>query len=136
MAISRHREFESRIIRVIDSDTVEAWVEVHASIAVRWKIRLQGIEGGELNTDEGQAGREALVEFIGGKCDQRIWFLTTDAKLDQFGRHIGDFQFEDGTQLCDELLRGAFHWPRSREGKQSQDFRVAIKHDLTEPPRV
>lgn len=111
-------QFELTDIRVIDSDTVEAWVQVSFEIRQRWRIRIRGVEGGELGTDQGLAGQFALQTLLLDYVVDRPHYVGLESVKDQFGRHVGDIRLPDGQLLSLRLLAGKTHWRRDRDGTE------------------
>ena len=113
-------KFELREIRVVDSDTLECWCRVSFDILQRWRIRIRGVEGGELGTDQGLAGQFALQELLAREVPDLPHFVGLESVRDQFGRHVGDVMLRGNRMLSLELLKGKTHWRRDRDGTQHQ----------------
>ena len=110
-----YRVFE---IRIVDSDTLEAWVQIDRETRHLWRIRLKGVEGGELNEPEGMKGVKVLYAILEeNERGAKSFFGNPNAK-DKYGRHVGDIEFEDGTKLCACLLISGHHWRRDRDGTE------------------
>jgi endonuclease YncB( thermonuclease family) len=102
----------------IDSDTVKAWVQISRTNRELWRVRLKGIEGGELDSVEGIKGRDILASIVRDKHHLKAHFHGNENTLDKYGRHVGDIAFEDGSRLCDALIAYGHHWRRERSGKE------------------
>ena|SRR5437867_758127 len=116
--------------RVIDGDTLEAWCEISHGVRLLIRIRLPGIECGELGTPEGERGRILFAQVI-----TQYW--TTGARLannpehrDQYGRIVSDILFGAGKSAAAELLKTGHYWLRGRSATKS----VATRHQATIPP--
>jgi hypothetical protein len=48
-------------VRIIDSDTIIGWLQVAPNVRIQERIRIKHVEGGELGTPEGMAGRAHLA---------------------------------------------------------------------------
>jgi len=104
----------------IDSDTIKAWVQIDKSTRHLWRIRLKGVEGGELDTAEGQLGRDILAAMVRDKHMMVATFFGNVECLDKYGRHVGDVKFEDGSYLCKALMAYGHHWKKDRTGKETR----------------
>ena len=105
----------------IDSDTLKAWVQIDKTTRHLWRIRLKGVEGGELDTAEGQLGRDILASLIRDKEVQTATFFGNVDCLDKYGRHVGDIEFQDGSRLCNALIVYGHHWKRDRTGRETRN---------------
>ena len=110
----------------IDSDTIKAWVQISKTNREMWRIRLKGIEGGEIDTVEGLKGRDILASIVRDKHHLSAHFHGNENTLDKYGRHVGDIAFEDGSQLVDALLGYGHHWKRTRSGKETRPTKEKV----------
>jgi endonuclease YncB( thermonuclease family) len=111
-------QFSLHDMRVIDSDTVEAWVQVSYDIRQRWRIRLRGIEGGELGTEAGARGEFQMNRYLFNDPILQPHFIGMESVRDQHGRHVGDIRLPDGQLLTLVLLKDGTHWRRDRDGTE------------------
>ena len=102
----------------IDSDTLTAWVDVATGVRLKWRIRLRRIEGGEMDSAEGQLGRDVVARILANIDHEGASFFGNVDELDQFGRHVGDILFKDGSKLVGHLMSNGHHWIRERNGLQ------------------
>lgn len=105
-------------IRIIDSDTLEAWVEIDRETRHLWRLRLKGVEGGELGEPEGMKGVQVLSTILMEYDHNTKWFFGNPNAKDKYGRHVGDIEFGNGTKLCALLLLSGHHWRRDRDGTE------------------
>ena len=105
-------------IRIVDSDTLECWVEIDRETRHLWRIRLKGVEGGELDTEEGLQGVKVLYAIIEEHDMESKHFFGNPNCKDKYGRHVGDIEFQDGSKLCQCLLISGHHWRRDRDGTE------------------
>ena len=105
-------------IRIVDSDTLEAWVQIDRETRHLWRIRLKGVEGGELGEPEGMKGVKVLYAILEENERGAMSFFGNPNAKDKYGRHVGDIEFQDGTKLCSCLLISGHHWRRDRDGKE------------------
>ena len=118
MAIMKRIELTISDIRPIDGDTVEAWVEIHREIRMRWRIRLVGIEGGELPTPDGHRSQAALFAAISTRRQHNPRFVGNPDTRDKYGRHIGDIMFDPAELLTCILLATGAYWLKDRTGAE------------------
>lgn len=107
----------------IDGDTITAWVEISKTHREQWRIRLKGIEGGELGTTDGAKAVDIVAAFIRDKWHMTAHYFGNPNTLDKYGRHVGDIEFEDGSRLCAALMAYGHHWKRLRNGKEIKNKR-------------
>lgn len=113
-------EGPARVLDVYDADTM--WVAAPLSrdgTISKIKIRLARIDAPEMNTDEGEAARDACIKLLIGaegvdfdmRKERRKAFqdhpcivqLTT-LDYDKYGRVLGEVTLTDGQNLNDRLL--------------------------------
>jgi endonuclease YncB( thermonuclease family) len=122
MKISKH---EHRIYepRAIDGDTIEAWVDIGHRCRIQWKIRLRGIEGGEMDTAEGQVVFAHMVALIQAEELKGGYFFGNVNELDKYGRHVGDIMLPDKSLLTQRLFSSGLFWRRARNGHEDKQRR-------------
>lgn len=90
------------VVRVIDGDTIEADIDLGFYARIRTNLRLYGIDCPEMNTPEGKAARQAVIDIVidGGP-------LTADTiKADKYGnRWDAVVWLSDGRNLSLELVK-------------------------------
>lgn len=80
-------EYQARIIRVVDGDTVHAEVDLGFDVRFTMKLRLTGINAPELSTPEGQAAREWLIGRL-GDVNQVVTIRTEKDRTEKYGRYL------------------------------------------------
>jgi endonuclease YncB( thermonuclease family) len=108
------------IERIVDSDTLLVWLRVGPDIKQRIRLRLKGVEGGELGTDEGARGAMALQLALRDLVTGPFSFHGNIETRDQHGRIVGDLMDVDGKLLTLTLLASGAHWRRSRAGVEKR----------------
>ena len=119
MALRRHEGFPLEIERVVDSDTLIGWLTVSPDVKSRYRLRLQGIEGGEAHDPRGPAGTAALAAALAEANASPFHWLGSLLTRDQFGRLVGQVQRADGCLLNLLLLQRGSHWRRDRSGLET-----------------
>lgn len=117
MAKTKGVGFRVWSIRVVDSDTIEGWVQIDPKNAQLWRIRLKRVEGGELNTEEGMAGKASLAEELCKDPFGEFWISGNPYDFDKYGRHVCEIVDRYGVSLNTRLIEKGTHWRRTRSGK-------------------
>jgi micrococcal nuclease len=91
--------YEAIVDRVIDGDTVDLSVDLGFNVWVKQRIRLDGIDTPEKNTNLG-AG---LTVYMKGLLEKKSVLLVV-SKKDKFGRYLGKIFLGDTTSINDKLI--------------------------------
>ena len=103
-------EYNARLIRVIDGDTIEAMVDLGFDVWTKQTIRLHGIDTPEVRTRNlnekklGLAAKERLSEIF-SICDGK--FLLKSRGIGRYGRCLGILYIKE--QNINELLISEGH---------------------------
>lgn len=92
-------DFEGRVVRVLDGDTVEV---LNEKTPVR--VRLNGIDCPEKTQSYGQKAKQATSDLCFGKT-----ISVHDLGKDRYGRTIGELSL-NGLDLNHELVRQGLAW--------------------------
>ncbi len=98
--------YEAELIRVIDGDTVDAWIDLGFDITVRRRIRLWGINAPETRTldleekREGKIAKARLEEVLNLN---RGSFMVKSIGVDKYGRCLGELYIQE-VNLNKQLL--------------------------------
>jgi len=90
--------YNAELIRVIDGDTIDAWIDLGFNITVRRRIRLWGIDAPETRTldlvekVEGKKAMERLAEILNVN---RGIFAVRSVGIDKYGRCLGEIYIQD-----------------------------------------
>lgn len=90
--------YEAELIRVIDGDTIDAWIDLGFNITVRRRIRLWGINAPETRTldleekAEGKIAKARLEEMLNLN---RGSFLIKSIGVDKYGRCLGELYIKE-----------------------------------------
>lgn len=103
------------LIRVVDGDTLEAWIELDFGVKLSAKLRLEGIDTPEIhtvkkNTKEYKLGllAKAFVEERFKNCGPMFWIETDGKRPGKYGRFVVNVLLKSGEYL-DALLIAAGH---------------------------
>jgi len=78
-------EYQAKIIRVVDGDTVNVEIDLGFNINFTQPLRLHGINAPELSTDEGKVIRDILKQKIEGKI---VTIQTIKDRKEKYGRYL------------------------------------------------
>ena len=98
--------YEAELIRVIDGDTIDAWIDLGFDITVRRRIRLWGINAPETRTldleekREGKIAKARLEEML---SINRGSFMVKSIGVDKYGRCLGEIYIQE-VNLNKQLL--------------------------------
>ena len=90
--------YDAELIRVVDGDTVDAWIDLGFDITIRRRIRLWGIDAPEMRTRglqekaEGFAAKDRLIEIL--ELNHGT-FAVRSVGVDKYGRCLGEIYIQD-----------------------------------------
>ncbi len=90
--------YEAELIRVVDGDTIDAWIDLGFDITIRRRIRLWGINAPETRTldleekAEGKVAKARLEEML---SINRGSFSVKSIGVDKYGRCLGEIYLQD-----------------------------------------
>jgi len=99
-------EYDARLVRVVDGDTLDAMIDIGFSVWVKKRVRLIGINAPESRTkdlDEKALGIKAknrLIEILSEANDE---FRIISHGVGKYGRCLGEI-FIDSKCVNDQLL--------------------------------
>ena len=103
------------LIRVVDGDTLEAWIQLDFGVKLEAKLRLEGIDTPEIhtvktNTEEYKLGLKAK-EFVEARFKtqgNKFYIETSGKRPGKYGRFVVNVLMPSGDYL-DALLLKAGH---------------------------
>ena len=102
-------EYEVRIDRVVDGDTVEVKIDLGFDVSIAQRVQLAGIDTPELNTRNsrekkfGKLARARVRELLPQYSTQTMRTIF-HGNRDKYGRTLVDFDLSDGRTLTDVLI--------------------------------
>ena len=90
--------YQAELIRVIDGDTIDAWIDLGFNITIRRRIRLWGIDAPETRTldleekAEGKIAKARLEEML---SLNRGSFAIRSVGVDKYGRCLGEIYIQE-----------------------------------------
>jgi micrococcal nuclease len=79
-------EYNAKVIRVIDGDTIEADIDLGFNLHYIAKVRLAGINAPEMRTVEGPVAKAKLTELLVAPLVIRT---TLNKEFEKYGRVLG-----------------------------------------------
>jgi len=111
---NRYR-WSCELIRVVDGDTLDAWILLDFGVKLQAKLRLEGIDTPEIhtvktNTEEYKKGLKAkeFVEARFKNCGPKFYIETAGKRPGKYGRYVVNVLLASGEYL-DVLLLKAGH---------------------------
>ena len=98
MDIDQKYLYDAELIRVIDGDTVDAWIDLGFNITVRRRIRLWGINAPETRTldlEEKREGKLAMARLEEILDINRGAFMVRSQGVDKYGRCLGEIYIQE-----------------------------------------
>ena len=86
--------YKARLDRVVDGDTLDAYIDLGFDITVHKRIRLAGINTPESRTRDleekkrGLAAKQALIDLL-MKDNEEEYFIIESEKVGKYGRVLG-----------------------------------------------
>ncbi len=90
-------EYRATILKHVDADTTRVNIDLGLDVTVRATIRWANINAPEISTPEGEDALSALQTMLpeGSRCIIR----TVKDRREKYGRYLGTFILEDGTNM-------------------------------------
>lgn len=98
MELEQKYLYDAELIRVVDGDTIDAWIDLGFNITVRRRIRLWGIDAPETRTRdleekaEGFVAKDRLIDILDMN---RGAFIVRSIGVDKYGRCLGEIYIKD-----------------------------------------
>ncbi len=102
-------EYRATILRHIDADTSWVSIDLGFDCAIKLTVRWARIDAPEMSTQEGEDALAYLQEMLPEQS--RCTLRTIKNKREKFGRYLGEFILEDGTNMNDWLVKEGFAKP-------------------------
>jgi micrococcal nuclease len=117
--------YKCRINKVLDGDTVEIDLDLGFNTTLaNQKVRLLGIDTPESRTTNkeekvrGNISKKKLQEKLPIGCSVKIITHKNDNNDDKFGRILGEFILDDGTNLNKWMIENNYAVPYLGENKE------------------
>lgn len=89
-------EYQAKLIRVVDGDTVHLKVDLGLNIFVELSCRLARINAPEMATAEGKQAKMDLTRLLWADPNPVLIVKTTKDKQEKYGRYLVDIITKDG----------------------------------------
>lgn len=100
-------EYRAKIAKIVDGDTVDLDVDLGFHVTHRIRARLARIDTPEMNTEEGKAVKELLLQHAPVGSD----VMVETGKGDRYGRWIAEVVLASGLNVSDWLLAAGYAKP-------------------------
>lgn len=102
-------EYQARLIRVVDGDTVDLEVDLGFHLCARLRFRLEGINAPEMHGAESASGADAR-SFLVSRLTHTDSITVQSTKTGKFGRWLGRL-FVDGADINQEMIESGHARP-------------------------
>ena len=92
--------YPAAVERVVDGDTLWAWLDLGFGDLARQDLRLRGIDAPEMDTPEGKSCRNYVVDCL-ADCDR---IVVSTSRPDKYGRYLADVFYLTG-ETDAEMIR-------------------------------
>ena len=118
-------QYKCKINKVLDGDTVDIDLDLGFNIVLaNQRVRMAGVDTPESRTSNkeekprGLLSKKKLAEKLPVGSWQIIETQRSDNNDDKFGRILGVFILEDGTQVNDWLIKNNYAVPYKGDNKE------------------
>lgn len=119
-------QYQAKIIRVVDGDTVHAEVDLGFKASLKIEIRLFGVDTPELHSKSSRTRKKANQAFSRTKELLKDPNITMQSfkpyKTDKYGRWVALIVNSDGVNLTDTLLKENLGVPLDENGHRLKSF--------------
>mgnify|MGYP003388874034 CR=1 FL=1 len=104
-------EYNAELIRVIDGDTVDCWIDLGFDIRIQERVRLAGIDAPETRTRDleekakGLESKEWLIKALGEENAKFIITTNNFNRTGKYGRTIGTILLKNGTNINELMVQ-------------------------------
>jgi micrococcal nuclease len=99
MKKTRKNQYYGTVISVVDGDTFDIMIDLGFEVLQKFRVRLDGIDTPEKNTEEGKAAKQFVKDLIENK-----YVLVTDVGNEKYGRARAKINLETGEDLTEYLI--------------------------------
>lgn len=105
-------EYKAKLVRVIDGDTIDCYIDLGFNIHVKERVRLKGIDTPETRTRDleekkrGIAAKERVIELFEG-VDEFV--IQTEIHKGKYGRTIGEVILPPDNKSLNQMLLDEGH---------------------------
>jgi micrococcal nuclease len=99
-------EYNAKVLRVVDGDTIDLEIDLGMHVFVRERIRLADIDAPEVRRPTKEAGRRA-TEFLYDLCYNTHREVTIKTRKDtkgKYGRYLATVFDQSGLNLNQEMI--------------------------------
>jgi len=100
-------EYQAKLIRVVDGDTVDLMVDMGCRIYNEMRCRLYGINAPERNTEDGPEATEFLLGLLSSATT--ITIETYKDRKEKYGRFLARIFVDGNTVSVNEIMVESRH---------------------------
>jgi len=125
-------EYKCELIKVVDGDTIDAYIDLGFKVILKERIRLMGIDTPESRTRNkmekswGLASKEFLKSKL-KECKGKFTLTTQLQKKGKFGRVLGTIMI-DGNDVNQMLIDNQLAIPYTGGNKEEGRLEYNVKH--------
>ena len=100
-------EYKAKLIRVIDGDTIDCYIDLGFNVTLKERVRLKGIDTPETRTrdlDEKKKGLAAKQRVIDLFENVSEFIVITEIHKGKYGRILGTIMLPDHKISLNEML--------------------------------
>ena len=101
------REYECELIKVVDGDTIDCWIDLGFKIRIKSRVRYMGLDTWESRTrdlEEKKKGLEAKAYTLEMLSRNDGKFKVKSHGVGKYGRLLGEIFIEGEEKSLNELL--------------------------------
>lgn len=102
-------QYNARVTRVVDGDTVHLDIDTGFGIHFATVVRMTGIDCPELSTSQGKVARQYVVDWLARNAPfflgvgHDVVVVTSKDKADKYGRYLASI-YANGKSLTEDLI--------------------------------
>ena len=118
---TKNNFYYAHVLRVLDGDTFECLVDLGFSVVQKFKVRLDGIDTPEKNTEHGLAAKAFVENLINDKD-----IILKDEGTEKYGRALAAVELLDGRDLTTLLIEQGIGKEYHGENKMFFSLSVSV----------
>ena len=118
---TKNNFYYAHVLRVLDGDTFECLVDLGFSVVQKFKVRLDGIDTPEKNTEQGVTAKAFVENLINDKD-----IILKDEGTEKYGRALAAVELLDGRDLTTLLIEQGIG--KEYHGEKKMFFSLSISN--------
>lgn len=100
-------EYSATVKKVVDGDTIDVSADLGFDIWYNVRLRINGVNAPEKNTEEGKAAKQFVVDYL--PVGTPVTINTFKDKAEKYGRILANVRKQGEEQTLNELLLSSGH---------------------------